>query len=124
MSGSGIRLLWAALGWTALGLGLVGVLLPVMPTTPFVILSAFAFSRGSPAVRARLERSRHFGPAIKDWEEKGAIRRRHKVMACTLMTASLVGALWLGLSAWVLLFQGSALAAAMAFVLTRPSADR
>lgn len=120
---NGFRLLWAALGWTALGLGLVGVLLPVMPTTPFIILSAFAFGRGSPAMRARLERNRHFGPAIRQWEERGAIRRRHKAMACTFMAASLVGAVWLSLSPWVLLLQGSAMAAAMAFVLTRPSAD-
>lgn len=121
---NGVRLVWAALGWTALGLGLVGLLLPVVPTTPFVILSAFAFGRGSPAMRARLQRSRHFGPAIRDWEERGAIRRRHKAMACTLMAASLGGAVWLGLAPWVLLLQGSAMAAALGFVLTRPSADR
>jgi hypothetical protein len=115
------RVLWTALGWVALGLGVIGVLLPVMPTTPFLILAAFAFGRGSPAMRERLLRDRRFGPAIHDWEERGAIRRRHKAMACGFMGASLVGGLLLGLAPLVLLLQGTALAAAAAFVLSRPS---
>lgn len=116
------RLAWAAVGWTSLGLGLVGLLLPVVPTTPFIILSAFAFNRSSPKMRARLETNRHFGPAIRDWEERGAIRTHHKVAACGLMAASLGGAVWLGLAGWIILVQGTAMGAAALFVLTRPSA--
>lgn len=118
---AGPRILWTAFGWVALALGLIGVLLPVMPTTPFVILAAFAFGKGSPAMRRRLERSRHFGPAIRDWEERGAIRPRHKLLACTLMGASLAGAWVLGLPAGVLAIQGAAIAATVIFVLTRPN---
>jgi hypothetical protein len=116
------RLLWAALGWVSLVLGIVGILLPVMPTTPFILLAAFAFGRGSPAMRARLLGSRRFGPAIRDWEERGAIRRRHKAMACGLMAASFGGAVLLGLAPWLLLVQGSVMGAVAAFVVTRPSA--
>ncbi len=116
------RLLWAALGWVSLVLGIVGILLPVMPTTPFILLAAFAFGRGSPAMRARLLGSRRFGPAIRDWEERGAIRRRHKAMACGLMAASFGGAVLLGLAPWLLLVQGSVVGAVAAFVVTRPSA--
>ena len=116
------RLLWSALGYVALALGLIGVVLPVMPTTPFMILAAFAFGKGSPRMRAMLENSRHFGPAIRDWESRGAIRRQHKMMACLLMAGSFAGALLLALPVGVLALQGLALAGATAFVLTRPSA--
>lgn len=116
------RIAWTGLGWAALALGAVGLLLPVVPTTPFVILAAFAFGRGSPAMRARLDRSRHFGPAIRDWEERGAIRRPHKALACGLMAASLVGGWLLGLAPAILLGQGAVMGAVAAFVLTRPSA--
>lgn len=118
---AGPRVLWTVFGWVALALGVIGLFLPVVPTTPFVILAAFAFGRGSPAMRRRLEESRHFGPAIRDWEERGAIRPRHKAAACLLMAASLVGAVILGLPATVLAVQAFALAAAGSFVLTRPS---
>ena len=116
------RLAWTGFGWTALALGAIGLLLPVVPTTPFVILAAFAFGRGSPAMRARLERSRHFGPAIRDWEERGAIRPQHKAVACGLMAVSLAGAIFLGLAPAILLAQGAIMGAVAVFVLTRPSA--
>ena len=117
-----VRLFWIVTGYVALTLGLIGVVLPVMPTTPFMILAAFAFGKGSPRMRARLENSRYFGPAIRDWETRGAIRRQHKTMACLLMAASFAGALLLGLPLAALALQGLALAGATAFVLTRPSA--
>ena len=116
------RAAWTSLGWVALVLGGIGLLLPVVPTTPFVILAAFAFGRGSPAMRARLERSRHFGPAIRDWEERGAIKPAHKALACGLMACSFVGAVVLGLGPVILLVQGIIMRAVAVFVLSRPSA--
>ena len=117
----GPRLLWTAFGWVALALGAIGVLLPVVPTTPFVLLAAFAFGKGSPAMRQRLERSRHFGPAIRDWEERGAIQPRHKIVACGLMACSLVGAILLALPVGVLVVQAVAMGGAALYILTRPS---
>ncbi|MBP1804434.1 YbaN family protein [Rubellimicrobium aerolatum] len=117
-----MRLLWTALGYVALTLGIIGVALPVVPTTPFMILAAFAFGKGSPRMRRWLERNRHFGPAIRDWETRGAIRPRHKAVACLLMSGSLIGAVLLALPPAVLAVQAVALAGAAAFMLTRPSA--
>jgi hypothetical protein len=116
-----LSLAWTSLGWVALVLGGIGLLLPLVPTTPFVILAAFAFGRGSPAMRARLEGSRHFGPAIRDWEARGAIRPQHKAMACGLMGVSLGGAWFLDLDPTILLVQGAIMGAVALFVLTRPS---
>jgi uncharacterized membrane protein YbaN (DUF454 family) len=72
-------------------------------------------------MRARLERSRHFGPAIRDWEARGAIRPQHKAMACGLMGVSLGGAWFLDLDPTILLVQGAIMGAVALFVLTRPS---
>lgn len=118
---AGPRILWTAFGWVALALGLVGVLLPVMPTTPFIIVAAFAFGKGSPAMRQRLERSRQFGPAIRDWEEKGTIPPRYKAIACGLMACSFLGAIVLGLPVRVLVVQALAMGGAALYILTRPS---
>ncbi|EYD75436.1 hypothetical protein Rumeso_03006 [Rubellimicrobium mesophilum DSM 19309] len=118
---AGPRLLWTAFGWVALALGAIGVLLPVMPTTPFILLAAFAFGKGSPAMRRRLERSRHFGPAIRDWEERGAIQPRHKALACALMGCSLVGAVVLALPTGVVAVQALTMGGAALYILTRPS---
>ena len=118
---AGPRLLWTAFGWVALALGVVGVVLPVLPTTPFILLAAFAFGKGSPAMRRRLERSRHFGPAIRDWEEKGAIPARYKAVACVLMAVSLVGAILLALPIGVIAVQALAMGGAAIYILTRPS---
>lgn len=107
--------------WTALGLGALGAVLPLLPTTPFAILAALAFGRGSPRLRRWLLRHRRFGPAIRDWEARGAIARPAKRLACVAMAATLgVGAL-VGLPGHLLAIQAACVGAAAAFVLTRPA---
>ena len=115
------RFLWKIIGLAALALGAIGVVLPVLPTTPFVLLAAFAFGKGSPRLRARLESSRLFGSAIRDWEQNGAIHPRAKATACAVMAAVFLGSVVAGLRPLILLIQGLCMAAAAAYVLTRPS---
>lgn len=114
------RLVWIAIGWIFVGLGLIGAVLPVMPTTVFLILAAFAFGRGSPRARAWLVNHRWFGPPIRRWEETGAIPRSAKMISVGAMTASFVFTLWLRLNPWLLTAEALAMAAAAAFILTRP----
>lgn len=118
------RLAWRCLGATALGLAAIGVVLPLLPTTPFVILAAFAFARGAPALHARLVASRLFGPAIADWQARGAIALRHKVAALTMMAAALVAAIMAGVPAIGLGVQCVAMAAAALYILSRPGTAR
>ena len=114
------RLFYIALGWSAVALGLVGVILPVLPTTPFLLVAAFAFGKGSPEARAWLVEHAHFGPAIRNWEENGAISRGAKVLACTMMALVLGASLILGVAWWVLTLQVVLIGAGAAFILTRP----
>lgn len=66
------------LGWFFVLLGLVGVIVPILPTTPFMILAAAIFSRSSPRFHQMLLNNRWFGEVLKDWEERGVLARSTK----------------------------------------------
>ncbi|WP_028838581.1 YbaN family protein [Thermomonas fusca] len=82
------RWLWAGLAWTSLALGIIGAFLPVMPTVPFVLLSAFAATRGSDRLRRWLVEHPKFGRAILDWEQNGTVSRQAKRFAIGMMCVS------------------------------------
>ena len=82
------RWLWAALAWLSLLLGIIGALLPVMPTVPFILLSAFAATRGSGRLREWLVTHPKFGRAILEWERDGAVSRQAKWLAIGMMCLS------------------------------------
>lgn len=82
------RHLYLALGWVCVALGLVGVFLPLMPTTVFLLISAWAFSRSSERCHRWLREHRHFGETIRSWEEHHAMPRRAKWMAWLALAAS------------------------------------
>lgn len=62
-------------------IGLIGLVLPLMPTTIFMILAAGCFARSSPSLEARLLNHPTFGPPIRTWQEKGAISHTGKIAA-------------------------------------------
>ena len=68
-------------GWLCVVLAAAGVVLPLLPTTPFVLLASSCFIRSSPRARKWLMNSRWFGPSLRDWNEHRAIRRSVKVLA-------------------------------------------
>lgn len=114
--------LWTFAGLIALGLGLLGIPLPILPTTPFVLLAAFCFSKGSPRLRNWLVTHPRFGPSIAAWETSGAIPRRAKHWAAGLMAASLLLSIALGFSIVIIALQALCLMGAAAYVLSRPDA--
>jgi len=81
------RWAWWLLAYVSLGLGVVGIVVPGLPTVPFVLLSAFAAARGSPRLHRRLLAHARFGPMIRDWQSHGAVGRRVKVVALAMMAA-------------------------------------
>lgn len=84
------RLLWLGLAYVALALGIVGIFLPGLPTTPFVLLAAYAAARGSRRLHEKLLAHRVFGPMIRDWQASGAVSRRAKWAATITMALSAV----------------------------------
>lgn len=116
------RHLLQALGWVCVGLGAIGIVLPVMPTTVFLLIALWAFARSSPKLHSWLLENPYFGPYIADWERDGVIPVRAKVLAVTMMTGS---GLWLafGTSAPLLVVLGvvSIMLCVAAYVVTRPS---
>lgn len=114
------RPLWFILGVCALILGCLGVVLPVLPTTPFVILAAFAFGKSSPRLRNALLNHRIFGPMIRDWEANGTIALRYKLIAYSFMAAAFLGSVLAGLPPMVLTIQAICLSGAAVYIHTRP----
>lgn len=83
-------LLWRTLALVALVLGLLGIVVPGLPTVPFLLVAAWAGGRGWPQLeRWLLEHPRH-GPAIRRWRERRAVPRRAKWMATAMMVLSTV----------------------------------
>lgn len=83
-----MRLMFLGLGWLFVGIGILGAFLPLLPTTPFLLLALACFTRSSPKLEAWLLNHPRFGPPLRDWREKGAIPRRAKVLAVSMMAAS------------------------------------
>lgn len=117
---NGLRLFWAMLGGFATLLALAGLALPLLPTTPFVLLAGAAFSRASPQLDAWLMGHPQLGPLLENWRRHRGIDRRTKrralwVIACTPALSWLAGA-----PGWALGLQLPVLAGVVAFILTRP----
>ena len=114
------RVLWLMLGVVSMACGIAGAILPLVPTTPFLLLAAFAFARSSPRLHTWLVTHPRLGPPIDDWNRYGAINRRAKIMAIAVMLATLAVSVVAGLSGWILLAQAVAMCGAATFILTRP----
>jgi uncharacterized membrane protein YbaN (DUF454 family) len=89
VTGTG-RVVYKALGWTSVGLAVVGAVTPGIPTAPFVILAGYFFIRSSPEAHAWLRQSRWFGPILRDWEAHRGVRRSVRNAALALIGGSMV----------------------------------
>lgn len=82
------RAVFLVLGTVFLALAALGIVVPVLPTTPFVLLAAACYLRASTRLHQRLIQSRLFGSTIVAWQEHGAIPTRAKVLAIVMVTAT------------------------------------
>lgn len=112
--------LWSAIGGLALVLAVIGIALPVVPTVPFLLVAAWAFSRSSPRLRQRILDHPVYGPPVRAWQERGAVARTAKVWAVTAMSCGVLLSLWLGLPLRVVGIQFGICAAVACYVATRP----
>lgn len=120
--GSGLRRLsLLGLGWLCVGLGMAGVFLPVLPTTPFLLVAAWAFSTTSRRFHDWLVGHPRLGPPVRAWRQHRVISPRAKVLAVTSMGASLAYVTLFVADGWLLpLIAATPMGATAAWVLTRP----
>ena len=87
------RWVYLGLGWAFVGLAVAGVFLPLLPTTPFLLLASSCFLKSSPRWKLWLERNRLLGPFLRDWGEHRAVRRPVKVLAVVVVSAVIAAAM-------------------------------
>ncbi|MCF7815583.1 MAG: YbaN family protein [Candidatus Pacebacteria bacterium] len=105
-------------------IGVIGIFLPVLPTTPFLLLACFCYERGSPRFHQALLENRYFGPLIVEWKEFGSIPVRAKIIAVTMIVIS-IG--WVVYAAPILMVKVAMLVigtSVSVYILTRPSRHR
>ncbi len=107
------RILFAGLGMLFFTLGVVGVFVPVLPTTPFMLLALWAFSLSSQRLHAYVWHHPRFGQAVRDWKTYGIVPRKAKLSAVSVMAVSAV---------FLVFFSNAPLWAVMVAVVTMVSA--
>ena len=115
------RAAWFVTGIVAMALGLLGLVLPLLPTTSFLLLATFCFARSSPALHDWIIHHPRLGPPIADWHTHRAISRKAKIAAIAMLAFALVAGILADLDPRVLAVQAAVLIAVGAFLLTRPS---
>lgn len=117
-----LRLVYLSLGWLFVGLGMLGVVLPVLPTTPFLLLALWAFSRSSVRLHDWLYQHRTFGPALQRWHRHRIIPLHAKAFIALTMSASLVYLIGFsrmpGIVVWLV---ASVMLVVAVYLLSRPS---
>jgi len=117
---SQFRLLWGFGGVVFVAIGAIGVILPLLPTTPFLLLAAYCFARSSPKLHDWLLNHPSFGPLISNWDRYGSIDRRSKRIAIIVILMTLGVSLAIRVPWWALASQIVVLAIVSTFILTRP----
>tara|TARA_R110002012_G_scaffold18377_3_gene67626 strand:+ start:70 stop:447 length:378 start_codon:yes stop_codon:yes gene_type:complete len=109
------------LAYIAIVVAAVGVILPLLPTTPFVLLAAFFASKGSPEFAQWLEGHPKFGPAIEQWRTNRVVPVQAKVLACSMMAISWAILIFSGMSGVVVAVTGMFFIGIACFLVSRPT---
>ena len=109
-------------GWLCVALGMLGIIMPLFPTTPFLLLAVWAFSKSSPELAERIRNHRLAGPYIRDWQDAGVIPPKAKVLALGMM-AAMVSYLHFGtdMPHWGVGAIAAILIATAIYIVSRPS---
>lgn len=113
---------FVALGFVLVGVGVVGIFVPLLPSTIFFILAAWCFGRSSPRFEKWLLNHPWFGPSLRNWRQHGSVSAGAKLSACLGMTLG-YGIFWFSARPQPLLAVGVAVAllACAAYVVSRPN---
>lgn len=110
------------LAWLFFGLGALGAFLPLLPTTPFMLLALWCFAKSSPRFHAWLYRHKFFGPPLQAWEQHRVIPLPAKIMSISMMVLSLLYMIFYSPApVYALVAAGLVMAYGAWFILTKPS---
>lgn len=113
-------LCWRLLALGSFALGLIGVVLPGLPTVPFVLLSAFAAGKGWPQFESWLLQHPELGPPVQQWRQHGSVPRRAKWLASLMMALSLCLLWYSNLMLWLQLLVSTTLLLVLIWLWCRP----
>ena len=114
--------LWSTVACITLLLGVIGVVVPGLPTVPFLLLSAWSAGKGWPRLEIWLLAHPSFGPPLKRWREQGAVPRKAKYLATVMMTMSALLLLLSAAPPWLKLVLPAFLCAVAIWLWRRPEA--
>jgi len=119
------RVAWVTLGLALVGLGYLGVLLPGLPTTPFLLAASYCFIRSSPRLHRWLRRSPVFGRLLRDWEVHRGIRWPLKVFAiCLVVVVVTCSVVFSSLPVWAKATMGCLAASGIVVILCVPTVGK
>ncbi|RDI57391.1 YbaN family protein [Microvirga subterranea] len=115
-----MRRVQLCLGYGSIALAALGVFLPLLPTTPFLLLAVWCFARSNPATADRLYAHPSFGPLLTTWRDQRAISRRSKGLALTMLASSFGATVWLSNGPVVPAIAGLSMGSVALYLVTRP----
>lgn len=117
-----LRIIYHIIGLLMIVLAIIGAILPIMPTVPFLLVASWCFARSSPRFHHWLHNHKVFGPPIKQWEEQGVISPFVKILAVGGMSAGFCSFLLIAKPVlWLTICTAIILIAISVYILTRPS---
>ncbi|MDI5934823.1 YbaN family protein [Halomonas kalidii] len=114
------RAVYIAIAWVSFALGVIGVFVPLMPTTCFMLLAVWAASRGSPCFAGWIREHPRFGPAVMAWEGERAIPRHAKWLAAGMLACSMLVLVFTVSLAWLKFALIAGLFLLGVWIVTRP----
>jgi uncharacterized membrane protein YbaN (DUF454 family) len=120
-----VRIFFLLAGHVLLALGVAGLFLPILPTTPFVIAASACYMRSSERFHAMLHKSRWFGPLLANWEKDGSISLRSKILATTMIGLSLlISFTFFNIPLFAMISAAVACGLVSLYIVTRPSPQK
>lgn len=118
------RLVFLLGGHLSVVLGIIGAILPVVPSTPFMILAAYCYSKSSPRLHQKILNLPHIGSHVRDWEDHGLISVKAKILSIVLLGVMIGFSIYILKVTWLKIMLAIIALAISTFIFSRPSVKK